>query len=465
MDPVKAAMPVLVQERISWERTGTLCIRCSGYDDLFLVESQGCRWLLDRVSGSVRSFIPDRSGSPLPEGGHATVGAMLGEIHGLSVIAHEAFLLPTAVEWGMSGGRMSVLQVRPFYLCRGRGQETSSPQGLPEDPVPERHVANTYETGLRFLSDISDAAEACPEVALSDMPDPRLADEIEDRLSAYSGWKERFSKASIDLAHCMALFGRIYNDVVRPVDPCEFMEMLICDTKPRLRRAHLLKMMAHLVRYDEGMGRDDGRKIPGRARTLLQGHAGGFRALRPWRHWDRPGSVLPQLDGLGLMNRLTIPRDIRIGVVDRLAEDFLSRIPLEEREQVSGILDLARTDSMIRDQAGLQLGRLRKLLDDALDEGRRRLGARSPALPSPGDVILGLRDRDHTPWAGDGAGEKKRLEARQIVGHPAGRGIAVGRARVMFGDEGPVSFRKGEILVSDTIGHANAFVIPWRMQS
>ncbi|MRR39260.1 hypothetical protein EG829_32380, partial [bacterium] len=50
--------------------------------------------------------------------------------------------------------------------------------------------------------------------------------------------------------------------------------------------------------------------------------------------------------------------------------------------------------------------------------------------------------------------------ARQIMGHPAGRGIAKGRARIMYGDEGILNFRKGEILVSDTIGPANAFVIP-----
>jgi pyruvate,water dikinase len=53
-----------------------------------------------------------------------------------------------------------------------------------------------------------------------------------------------------------------------------------------------------------------------------------------------------------------------------------------------------------------------------------------------------------------------RLKARQIVGQPAGAGIAVGKARVIHEPDDLFLFKRGEILVCDAVDPAMTFVVP-----
>ncbi|HEX5643827.1 MAG TPA: PEP-utilizing enzyme, partial [Thermoleophilia bacterium] len=53
-----------------------------------------------------------------------------------------------------------------------------------------------------------------------------------------------------------------------------------------------------------------------------------------------------------------------------------------------------------------------------------------------------------------------RAQARQIVGQPAGPGLAVGPARVVRTREDLAAFADGEILVCDAIGPEMTFIVP-----
>ena len=52
------------------------------------------------------------------------------------------------------------------------------------------------------------------------------------------------------------------------------------------------------------------------------------------------------------------------------------------------------------------------------------------------------------------------LKSRQIVGQPAGAGIAVGKARVIVDTSDLFSFQRGEILVCDAIDPGMTFIVP-----
>jgi pyruvate,water dikinase len=52
------------------------------------------------------------------------------------------------------------------------------------------------------------------------------------------------------------------------------------------------------------------------------------------------------------------------------------------------------------------------------------------------------------------------LKSRQIVGQPAGPGLAMGKARVVLGSSDLFSFQKGEILVCDAVDPGMTFVVP-----
>jgi pyruvate,water dikinase len=62
--------------------------------------------------------------------------------------------------------------------------------------------------------------------------------------------------------------------------------------------------------------------------------------------------------------------------------------------------------------------------------------------------------------AGDDEPAGLRTQARQIVGQPAGPGIAVGTARVVRSREDLAAFAHGEILVCDAIEPEMTFVVP-----
>jgi pyruvate,water dikinase len=58
--------------------------------------------------------------------------------------------------------------------------------------------------------------------------------------------------------------------------------------------------------------------------------------------------------------------------------------------------------------------------------------------------------------------EKKppRVKARQLIGQPAGPGIATGRARVILETSELFQFQKGEVLVCDAVDPNMTFVVP-----
>jgi phosphohistidine swiveling domain-containing protein len=131
----------------------------------------------------------------------------------------------------------------------------------------------------------------------------------------------------------------------------------------------------------------------------------------------------------------------------------------------------------------MYLGRLDALLRAVLAEAGRRgltvdpsFGPRRIELPSP---LGGPAPGDQTdlapppgadapkngaqgaspagPLSVDSVAERR---ARQIVGQPAGPGLALGRARVIATRDDLLAFEDGEILVCDAIQPEMTFVVP-----
>ena len=63
-----------------------------------------------------------------------------------------------------------------------------------------------------------------------------LASEIESRRAAHDRWVDIYWQEFIPLAHGIRLFGQFHNDIVRPDDPYEFMELLTATPLLSVRR-------------------------------------------------------------------------------------------------------------------------------------------------------------------------------------------------------------------------------------
>jgi pyruvate,water dikinase len=151
-----------------------------------------------------------------------------------------------------------------------------------------------------------------------------------------------------------------------------------------------------------------------------------------------------------------------------LQEKFLSRFDRDQRTYAAEMLDLARASYRSRDDDNTYLGKIEGQWLATLEEGRRRIGKRckmKTASLEAEQVIKALRDETETPTAcvlpeaGLIEGEFK-IKARQLVGQPAGPGIAFGTARVVQDPSDLFQFKTGEVLVCDAVDPNMTFVVP-----
>jgi pyruvate,water dikinase len=150
---------------------------------------------------------------------------------------------------------------------------------------------------------------------------------------------------------------------------------------------------------------------------------------------------------------------------EAMEADYLSHFSGDERARAAELLDLARTSYKLRDDDNIYLGRIEAQVEAAVEEGRRRLSDRGRSAVddlSRGDVARALRDPDFVPE--DAADEETAgemvLQARQIVGQPAGPGLAQGPARVIRSNADLTRFQHGEVLVCDAVDPNMTFVVP-----
>jgi pyruvate,water dikinase len=168
------------------------------------------------------------------------------------------------------------------------------------------------------------------------------------------------------------------------------------------------------------------------------------------------------------------PRPPREAPTAGRRDRFVAAFPEEERAFAEALLDLARASYRLRDDDNLHLDRVRRETERAVAEGRQRLELRTgkslarldadavaaalgdPAAPMPESAPDGSAPA--APSAS--AGRRLRIQPRQIVGQPAGPGLAAGPARVVAAPEDLFTFQSGEILVCDAIDPGMTFVVP-----
>jgi pyruvate,water dikinase len=152
--------------------------------------------------------------------------------------------------------------------------------------------------------------------------------------------------------------------------------------------------------------------------------------------------------------------------VGEMTRDFLSRFMGEQQKSASDLLDLARTSYRLRDDDNIYLGRIEKEMLRAVEEGRRRFERRDPnsqEVMGQAELMEAIKDRNDLPKLRspvEMGNPLFEMKARQMVGQPAGPGIASGRARVIENPSDLFDFKSGEILVCDALDPNMTFVVP-----
>lgn len=505
LDPRQSAMAVVVQEIVAGDRSGVAFSRHPDADRHALIEAvhglnQGLvdglvepdHWTLDRRNGAVLAhheatrremMAAGRAGVrlvPLPHRRRAEPPLSPAEVPRVFALAQRAeprFAAPQDVEWTIKGDRLYTLQSRPITTLTGTAGDGRA--------VYLGH-RRSLDSLLRLRRRIEDEdipalvrqADRLAGAAVAELDDAGLVAALRERKAAHDRGVDMYVADFIPFAHAVRLFGRAYNDALRPDDPYEFTDLLVATPMVSLRRNAALNRLAATLR--DGDARAAEREL-----ALYLEEFGAFGGAAE----DQRAEVLAVARRLAGRPAAQAPahRDPAT-----LLDRFIEAHSPEERQQAAQLVELGRASWRLRDDDNLYLDRLERLVLEAIAEAERRglsvdddLRPRTITLPSPlgaasvahqptGEAdapptsslaanapatasdLMGAQGRPQSATANS---TSVRRKARQIVGQPAGPGLAVGPARVVHRPEDLSAFADGEILVCDALRPGMTYVV------
>jgi len=500
LDVHHSTMAVLIQEFIIGDRSGVVFGRDPSGKSRAVIEAihglnQGFvdgivapdRWYCDRATGGILSHEPaERLKEMVPTDAGISLRDLprdrqdipplddkdVGRVYRLAMDAERVFGAPQDVEWTFNESDLYVLQARPIT--------TMADAGTPDDRRWYRSLSRSFENLRELQARIEDDliptmirdAERLASVHLPTMNDGNLAGEIEERIALVRDWEATYREYFIPFAHGIRLFGTVYNDTIRPRDPYEFMDILSSSTMLSVTRNRMLEEMADEIRHNDALRHalDAGGDTTSCTvfTSLIETFVNTFGDLTCYDAQCTQGDAAVRV----LVREMASqpPRENRDGrnALRDNEDRYLSFFPDEKKTFARDLLALARASYRLRDDDNIHLGRIRGGLADAVTEGRQRLAARGMTLPrriAGDDVVTCLRDPEYRPRiqmpeAASDHSHHERVQARQLIGQPAGPGIATGRARVVNDAFSPADFTAGEIIVCDAVDPNMTFLIP-----
>lgn len=492
-----SAMAVIVQVLAAGDRSGVAFSQSPVEGTQAVVEAvhglnQGLvdgtvtpdRWIFDRASRRLLNHQrPDRRHAmvALPEGVRLErLPAALGDqapldaeeawnVFAASLDLESLFGHAVDMEWTLQGERLVLLQARPVTAGAGNRDDDQRPWYLSLRRSYDSLCTLRARIESRLLPEMTAAAAAMAAVDLEALDSRALAAEIERRIEINAHWSRVYWRDFIPMAHGARLFGQVYNDRMKPESPFEFVTLLRDTGLQSMERNGRLERLADRLRESTekdavlSNGSFDGLPpaIQAEIDDLLGTYGGIYGAVGKAR---RLASERELLTGL-LLELARVPQTAS-GLPEQTADPeaiegrYLEAFPEDERVFAAGLLDLARASYRLRDDDNIVLGRIEAQLNRTLSEGRERLGHA---------LTAGERKALETAMAGfdpsrsrseQAAAQTTAVHARQLIGQPAGPGIARGPARVIAGAEDLYGFKAGEVLVCDAVDPNMTFVVP-----
>jgi pyruvate,water dikinase len=382
--------------------------------------------------------------------------------------AETLFGAPQDVEWTIADGRLVLLQSRPITTsAAGKGDKRAWYLSLTRSLDNLRVLRERVESEL--LPAMDREADEVAERDLVVLDAEGVADEIERRRSIHDRWVDVYWRDFIPLAHGIRLFGQFYNDIARPDDPYEFMELLAATPMLSVRRNGELEQIASLVRESPDIRARLERGEP--ADPEFERELGGFQrefgdtVFADQKCFGDRARLVRLLLSMADMPAAAEPASA-VGVEAR-TEAFIESVDIDRHELARELVDIGRVSYRLRDDDNIHLARLEGLVLAAVEEGRRRLGEQhgGDLAVELEDVVRALRHPNlvvepkpvpQPPSVEPGF----RARPRQLVGQPAGPGVTTAVARVIEDVDDLFEFQAGEVLVCDAVDPNMTFVVP-----
>jgi pyruvate,water dikinase len=418
-----------------------------------------------------------------------------------SVLAVESlFGWAADVEWTGTNEDLTILQARPITSADSVDTDEKRRWYLSLRPDARRLKELALRVSEELIPRLEQEGADLAAEDLSSMSDSELSAAIRRRLDTVHRWKEIYVEEFIPLAHGVRQLAIYYNEAVKPNDPYEFMGLLSTSDLIAARRNQRIALMSEMVQSDADLhevlqdyhvrSRQDsritwdetapqlekseiGRSFLKELDSLLAAEAD--IAYKGERLATRPELVLHTI--LELANNEQSRADGSLADPtnpDLLEQKLLSAVGREREAEALDVIRLGRLSWKLRDDDNLLVGRIESQLIRSLEIAAHRLNERgliseyerlsdrislvlAEALIYPPDDAIELIDTEKVDKEAD---QDYSVKARQLVGQPAGSGIASGKARIVANASDLLEFKSGEVLVCDAIQPTMTHIVP-----
>jgi phosphoenolpyruvate synthase/pyruvate phosphate dikinase len=491
LDIEHSSMAVMVQELVAGDVSGIIFSSSPDNDEHMAIEAvhglnkglvdgdvEPDRWMVDRGSGAIVQHVSpsgrdvitilSATGTVLENPGPKisnTVPLDEEDVHKLYDIAmalEKRFGKPQDIEWTKRNEEIYVLQSRPITTTGDRKKLWYLSLRRTMDNLDKLRNKVEYELIPEMIRDVA----SLKAIDIESMNNYDLAKEIIRRDELHEAWKQKYIDEFIPFAHGMRMFGQVYNDVIRPSNPYEFMDLLSGSGLLSVSRNEELNRLAGILRKDAVL-MDKARN------NVIEGDFGkGVEDF--FEDFGHSDFFKGREDLLRLIIELASNPETEMPVkrgINELEKQFISSFSERNKACAEELLDTGRTSYRLRDDDNIHIGRIEEQYFSVLREAKRRI---APRLGESGSGIIdydiekeellkALDDNEYVPEKKvrikeDTVDEKEHK--RQIQGQPAGEGLVTGIARVITKNEELFNIRFGEILVCDAIDPNMTFVVP-----
>lgn len=503
LEVASSNMAVVIQEFVEGDRSGIVFSRSPLDETQIIVEAvyglnQGLvdgavepdRWVIDREgrtpplhhSPTERDYQFIRSGTigvQRQQVSHAVKivpplnSALLKQLTGLALKLENYFGIAQDVEWTIVNNVFHILQSRPVTAKSSEASSDKRSWYLSLNRSYDNLLQLWERISLELLPEMDLQSEQLANISLDDVSMSELAEELRHRTSINDKWTAIYWSDFIPFAHGVRLFGEMYNDVIEPNDPFEFVSLLTGQEMLSTDRNSILHECGQMVREDNSLRLflEDGRF------DLITNEVFSHKVSQLKDQfsmaWLGTGdkemtnglisAMILQYGAAGTITQAHASDDVR-----SLETRFIERGREKLQVDPLKLLEMARASYRIRDDDNIHIGRIAQQLERAKAHARERLGTEGiftdTHISSEELSILLKGGRiDSTPAKHITASVRegvRRVKARQLKGQAASTGIAKGRARVISNPIELKEFIHGEVLVIDSIDPTMTFFAP-----
>jgi phosphoenolpyruvate synthase/pyruvate phosphate dikinase len=458
----KSSMGVIIQEMIFGEVSGVAFSKnpLNGEEKIIIEaveglnqklvsgETEPCRWIINKKSNEVESVTEsvESSSSLLDKKNIEYLSFILKKLE-------KEFNFPIDLEWTLRDGNFFLLQVRPITTFHISDSD-EKPWEVGDKRPWYRSLTLSF-TALEKMKiyieedifpQMKKVAIQFENTKLESMNEKELNIEIKRRQEIYTKWKDIYWEDLIPFAHGVRLFAQVYNDTIKPKDPYEFTGLLSSEDLISVKRnkelGELISEISNNKKIKEALFNnqidDIDKNFKIKIKDFLKKYeTSTFKGEKIFTNNHEFISFLLN-SSKGFNERIfSSPK--------RLEEEFLSKFTALDGKK---ILEIARASWKFRDDDNLYLGRIEAGILEALDLKKEKFHLNKES------------ENDFTDFSSQKNYKNPQITIRRFTGQPASPGIGSGKARIISSPKEIFHFKKGEVLICDSLDPNMTFIVP-----